>query len=261
MKVTLMGCGKMGSGIAEKLALQHEVTLFDRHPQKTGALAKKIGAKVAKNAHEAVSKAEVIILAVKPQDLEGLAAEIHREIFDKQLVVSCLAGVTTATLQTYFAEIPVLRIMPNLAILHGQGVVGMVISEELPKEYQEKADKLFSNLGALHWVPETQIDALTALTGSGPAFVSVLIESMIDAGVAMGIEGEKAKELVFQLIKGVVALLEETGKHPAQLKSEVASPGGTTIAGLEVLEEYGVRAGMMQTFLATYYRSLELARE
>ncbi len=261
MKVALLGCGKMGGGIAEKLSKTHELFLFDHHAEKTEALAIKIGAIRCKSAVEAVSKGEVIIIAVKPHDLDCLAKEIRSEMGGEKLIVSCLAGVNTKTLQEAFAKIPVLRIMPNLAVIFGEGVIGIADTAELSQSFKEKATQLFTPLGALHWVPETQIDAISSLTGSGPAFVSVIIEAMVDAGIAMGLECEKAKQLVFQLLSGTITILQETGKHPGALKWEVSSPGGTTIAGLRCLEDHGVRAGIINTFLATYQCNKELLRE
>ncbi len=261
MNVCLIGCGKMGGGIAQRLASEHDLHLFDHTFEKAKKLAELIGGTACKTAAEAISKADVVLIAVKPQDLDRLAKEVHREFYSEQLVVSCLAGVTTHMLETLFAEIPVLRIMPNLPVLHGEGIVGLVETDELEDAMKEKATQLFSSLGDLHWVPESKIDAISALTGSGPAFVSVMIESMIDAGVAMGIDSEQSRELVLQLINGTVSTLKETGKSPAQLKLEVASPGGTSIAGLVTMENEGVRSGIINTFIATYYRNLELSEQ
>jgi pyrroline-5-carboxylate reductase len=261
MKVTVIGCGKMGGGIAERLAAENEIFLFDHNRDRTESLAKKIGAKRCETAAEAISKGEVVLLAVKPQDLERLAKEVHREFYSEQLLVSCLAGVSTELLETYFSEIPVLRIMPNLAVIHGEGVVGLVDTEELEESFKVKATKLFSRLGSLHWLPESKIDAISSLTGSGPAFVCLILESMIEAGVAMGIDSEQSQQLVFQLINGTISTLKATEKSPAQLKLEVCSPGGTSIAGLITMEEYGVRAGIINTFLSTYYRNLELSQK
>lgn len=261
MKVCLIGCGKMGGGIVRRLASENELFLFDHSQEKAEKLADELNAKACKSAAEAISRAEVVLIAVKPQDLADLAKEAHREFYDKQLVVSCLAGVTTHMLETLFAEIPVLRIMPNLPVVYGEGIVGLVESDNLEQNFKDKACRLFSNLGDLHWVPESKIDAISSLTGSGPAFVSVMIESMIDAGVAMGIDSEQSRELVLQLISGTVTSLKESGKSPAQFKLEVASPGGTSIAGIVAMEQEGVRAGIINTFIATYNRNLELSQQ
>lgn len=259
MKISIIGCGKMGSGIAEKLSQDNEITLFDRNVERTRQFAKKINAKYAENEAEAISKAEIIILAVKPQDLNDVAKQIHREIYKEQLVVSLLAGITTNTLQECFAEIPVLRIMPNIAVRYGKGVVGIADSEHLSQKMKDRAKKAFKNLGSLHWIEEHKLDALTALTGSGPAFIFIIMESIIDSGIAMGFTSEESKELAYQLFQGSLAIASETGKHPGELKWEVTSPAGTTIAGVKMMEDTGVRSGIINTFLATYERSKELS--
>jgi pyrroline-5-carboxylate reductase len=261
MKISIIGCGKIGRGIAERLATDHTITLFDRNDERTRQFAKSIKVTYASNPTEAVSKAEIIILAVKPQDLNDIAKHIHREIYKDQLLVSVLAGTTTETLQDCFAEIPVLRIMPNIALRYGQGVIGLAENENLPKKLKEKAQLAFRNLGTLHWIPENKIDALTALTGSGPAFIFIIMESIIDAGIAMGFTAEESKKLAFQLFHGSLALLQETGKHPGELKWEVTSPAGTTIAGVKMMEDMGVRSAIINTFLATYDRSKQLSLE
>ncbi len=261
MKVAVIGCGKMGGGIAQRLAQDHEVFLFGRNREKTENFANEISAKYCLTAAAAISEAEIIFIAVKPQDLKKLAKGICPEFYPEQLLVSCLAGVTVKQLEACFPKIPVLRIMPNLSVILGEGVVGLVEAENLKPLFKEKATQLFSSLGSLHWVPESKIDAISSLTGSGPAFVSVMIESMIEAGIAMGIDSSLSKELVLELIGGTISTIKQTGKEPSQFKLEVASPGGTTIAGIIAMEERGVRAGIMHAFLSTYHRNLELSQE
>ncbi|MFQ5729224.1 MAG: pyrroline-5-carboxylate reductase [Waddliaceae bacterium] len=261
MKISIIGCGKMGGGIANCLAKDHKLALFDHHQEVTKNLAKKLGAKCCSNAAEAVSHRELIILAVKPRDLDDVAKLIHHEIYKEQLLVSILAGVTTYALQEYFSEIPILRMMPNLALLYGQGVIGLVDDDNLSPEMKQKAQAVFRSMGHLHWIPEKQADALTALTGSGPAFLFVLLESIVDAGIAMGFSSSKAKELALQLFSGVTATVQGSEKHPAELKWEVASPGGTTIAGLKTLEDHAVRSGIINAFLAARQRAKEISKE
>jgi pyrroline-5-carboxylate reductase len=258
MKISIIGCGKMGGCIAERLAGDHKLTLFDRNRERTQQLAQKLKATYCQSAPEAISGAEIIILAVKPQDLDDITKLIHREIYKDQLLVSTLAGITRQTLLECFAEIPVLRMMPNLAVRHGKGVVGFEESEDLSKKLKEKVEKAFANLGFLHWAPENKFDALTALTGSGPAFLFVIMESIIDAAIAMGFPLDEARNLSLQLLRSSLAMLEESDKHPGALKWEVTSPAGTTIAGIRVMEDCGVRSGIINTFLATYERSKSL---
>lgn len=261
MKIAIYGCGKMGGSIAEKLSSDHEVSIFDRNCSRTTEFAKKIKATYTSNLKDLIPKAEMIILAIKPQDLPESAKMIYPEVNKDQLVISVLAGITTRTLQEYFPEIPVLRIMPNMAVRFGQGIIGIADSDNLSKTMRNKAEALLKGLGFLHWIKESKIDALTALTGSGPAFVYIMIESIIDAGIAMGFKAEESKELTLKLIEGSLAVLTLTGKHPGELKWEITSPAGTTIAGVKALEDATVRSGIINTFLATYERTKELSAE
>lgn len=247
----------MGSGIATQLAKHsgHHLTVFDLHQQRCRELANQIGARCCPDVSEAVSRAEMIILAVKPRDLDEVAGMIHRELYEEQLLISILTGVSRERLQTYFANIPIVRIMPNLALLYGKAVVGIANAEDLSPALKEKTLDVLQHLGSCHWIPESQIDALTAITGSGPAFLFVIIESIIDAGIAMGFSSEEARHLALEMITGAVVLLKETGKHPAELKWDVASPAGATVAGLEAMERHSVRSGVIQTFLSAFQRA------
>lgn len=261
MKVTVIGCGKMGGGIAERLAMGHKPSLFDNNKERTETFAKRIGAKNCLTTTDAIKNSEVIIIAVKPRSLEKLAKALSNDLTSNQLIVSCLAGTTVETLQSHFPNNPCLRIMPNLPVIYGVGVVGIVDKENLSSEYKEKVNHLFSSLGYLHWVPESKIDAISSLTGSGPAFISVIIESMIDAGVSMGLDSTLSKELALQLLSGTASTLEQSQKHPAEFKLEVASPGGTTITGLKTMEDLSLRSAMINTFLATYQHNQRLSNK
>ncbi len=145
--------------------------------------------------------------------------------------------------------------MPNLPLIYGEGVIGLCSDEKMIKEDRDILAKLFESLGKIYWLPESKINGLTALTGSGPAFFFSMVESMIDAGIAMGFAAKDAQSLVYQMLKGSLTLLERSEKHPGELKWQIASPQGTTIAGLKRLEELAVRGGIMNTFLAAYDRA------
>ncbi|NGX42763.1 MAG: Pyrroline-5-carboxylate reductase [Chlamydiae bacterium] len=259
MKISIIGCGKMGGGIASRLATEHELALYDHHKALTRQIANEMGVTCCEDVSEAVAFGEIVILAVKPKDLGTAAKEIYRQMKKEQLLVSILVGVTTDTLQQHFGKIPVLRIMPNLAVMQGQGVIGIADTEHLPQNFKDKVNQAFSCLGNLHWIPENQMDGLTAITGSGPAFLFVIIESIIEAGIAMGLSPEEAKKLAIELFSSTIAMLQGTDKHPADLKWDIASPSGTTIAGLNALEDHSVRAGIINALLATYNRAKEIS--
>ena len=149
--------------------------------------------------------------------------------------------------------------MPNLPLVYGMGVIGLSSSNKIKNEDKEHLTKMFGSLGKIYWLPEEKIDALTALAGSGPAFFLVMVEAMIDAGIAMGFTAADAQGLIYQMLRGSLTLLEQTSKHPGELKWQIASPQGTTIAGLKRLEELALRGGIMNTFLAAYDRAKKLS--
>ena len=148
--------------------------------------------------------------------------------------------------------------MPNLALIYGEGVIGLSSDENIPQKNKEDLTKAFELLGKIHWLSEDKINALTALTGSGPAFFFVMVEAMVDAGIAMGFTAHTAQDLIYQMLQGSLTLLEKTSKHPGELKWQIASPQGTTIAGLKTLEELAIRGGIMNTFLSAYDRANKL---
>lgn len=253
MNISIIGCGKMGGAMAKRLATTHKISLYDHHFDKACRLAEEIGAVPCKTPVDAVSGSEIIVLAVKPRDLETVADAIHREIYKEQLLVSVLAGISTEVLEKHFSEIPLLRAMPNMAVSFGAGVVGLADTGALSSHWKARVNAAFAPLGALHWIKEHQIDAITALTGAGPAFMYVIIESIIDAGVSMGLTAAHSRQLALELIEGVRTTMKEDGRSPSDLKWEITSPGGTTIQGVKAMEDHGVRSGIINTFLASYH--------
>ncbi len=242
MQIAVIGCGVMGSALARHFSKSHSVILCDRNSSKS----------------EAVQKADVIVLAVKPKDLKTLVKEIGSLFQPHQIVISILAGTPVALLRDYFPKPILVRAMPNLPLICGEGVVGLAKTAELSLETKEQVSALCQGLGLLLWLSEDKLEGLSALAGSGPAFVFVLIEAMIDSGIFLGFTQAESQELVLKTIEGAVKLLRETGSCPTELKWKVASPGGTTISGLKALEEGGIRALLMNTFQATFLKAREL---
>lgn len=259
MRLAIIGCGNMGKGLAELLGPFHQIDLCDHHRERTQEVAKKINGEVHENPVKAVENAQFIFLAIKPQNLKELAHHIVAHLRPNQVIISLLAGTTLTTLFHHFPNSTIARIMPNLAMISAAGVIGLVDSPNLSSELKGELNSLLSPLGLLYWLKENQIDALTSLTASGPAFIFALIEAMTEAGVAMGFQAKEAQELILQMLQGCVALLQKTDHHPAKLKWQIASPSGTTIAGLRVLEKENVRSGLIETFLAAHQRAKELA--
>jgi pyrroline-5-carboxylate reductase len=149
--------------------------------------------------------------------------------------------------------------MPNLAIIYGEGVIGLSSDDSFPKSDKDKLSNAIESLGKLVWIPESKMDALTALAGSGPAFFLTMFEAMVESGIAMGFTAKETQSLIHQMVIGSLTLLEKTGKHPAELKWQITSPAGTTIAGLKKLEEQALRSAIINTFLATYERAQQFS--
>lgn len=259
MKILVIGCGVMGGALAKHFALHHEVFLYDRQREKSEKLAQEIGAQVAEDLSAAAKEAEAVLLAVKPKDLSGAAKTISS--VTKGILISVLAGTSLATLKKHFSSASVVRLMPNLALTCGAGVLGLTEDPALSESVKKTTAGLLKGLGLVIWLPESKIEALTALASSGIAFVLVMIEAMIEAGILMGFTAVEAEELVLKTLEGSVALLRASNKHPAELKWDIASPGGTTIAGIKEMEEKGVRAGIAAAMLAAYRRNQVLLGE
>ena len=260
MHIAIIGCGTIGKAIAEKLAPFHTLHLYNKSYEKAAHL-EKLGVGVSyKDCLQAIQNAKVILIAVKPQNINEVAQTFGKKLKKSQVVISLLAGVSLTTLHELFPKTTILRMMPNLALLHGKGLLGISSREEIPQKEKTTLLKLFEPLGTIYFLPENKINGLTALTGSGPAFFFALIEAMIDSGIAMGFNSKDAQTLVYHMLQGGLSLLQESKAHPGELKWQIASPQGTTIAGLQKLEELALRGGIINTFLAAYQRAQELDR-
>lgn len=261
MRIAIIGCGTMGAGLARSFAQDHILYLFDKEEPKSSKIAEQLPfASSMASVKLAVKEAEIILLAVKPQSLEEVAQELAEYLHSKQVLVSILAGVPLKRLKDLFKAPIVVRAMPNLPLIYQEGVVGLSQIEHLSSSLHKQLDSLFQCCGTVFWLPEKQFDALTSLTASGPAFILTWIESMVEAGIAMGFSPAEAQKLTLQTIQGTLTLLKETGQHPGFLKWQVASPAGTTIAGLVSQEEGGTRNGILKTFLAAHRRAEELGK-
>ena len=211
---------------------------------------------------EVVDAADCVVLAFKPQIVDEVLTEIASAFTGEKLLISILAGVATRTLEAYFDGEPrIVRAMPNTPALVGHGAAGLCTGRFAGRDELSIARKLFETVGTVQMVSEEQMDAVTGLSGSGPAFVYTFIEAMADGGVQEGLRRDVAQALAVQTVLGAALLLKETGEHPALLRDKVCSPGGTTIAAMRVLEERGLRATMMEAVGSATRRSKELGRK
>ncbi len=261
MKIAVVGCGMMGGALARHFAKSHSVVLCDRGMKKSQSLAREIGADAVERINDAVSDADIILLAVKPKNLADVAKATTASLSKKQILLSVLAGTPLAVLRKHFPEVSLVRMMPNLALMCGQGVIGLVEDPYLTPENKKLAQSILEGLGLLHWLAEEKVEALTALSASSPALVYVVLESMIESGISMGFTYSESEEFVLKTVEGAIALLRHSKKHPAELKIQIASPGGTTIAALKEIESTGVRAGIWSSVLAAYHRGLHMTDE
>ncbi len=261
MKIAVIGCGVMGSAFAKHFAKKHTVILCDRDKQGTEGLCRAIGASYEEKPEVAILGADVVLLAVKPKDLKAAALSMASAFTKEKILISILAGTPVATLKRHFPIATVVRAMPNLGLTCGSGVIGLVDEGGLGPEARKSVDSLMEGLGLTLWMSESKVEAITALSGSGIGFDFLLIEAMIDGGVNLGFTPQEAREIVLKTMEGAIAMLRESGKHPAELKLQVSSPGGTTIAGLNVMEETGVRSGIIQTLAACHEKALSMMKE
>ena len=210
----------------------------------------------------AVSGAAIVVIAVKPQDIDTLLAEIGAGLSPEQTVVSVAAAITTAHIEARIASgVPVVRAMPNAPATVHEGMAGISPGAHAGEAHLALAEELLGHVGRVVRVPETWLDAVTAISGSGPAYFALLAEAMIEAGILLGISREVSTTLVVQTMFGTAKLLRDEGMHPVELRESVTSPGGTTIAAIRELEQAGVRAAFLNAIQAAMDRARELGSE
>lgn len=261
MKVAVIGCGIMGTAFAKQLAKTQQVILCDHDFKRAQLLASELKCRAEENPNNAVQDAEAVLLAIKPKDLPSAAKKIAPACAEGKILISILAGIPLSILKRYFPLPTILRIMPNLALTCGEGVIGLLDDGHFSLAFKKKIEDLFEGLGFLMWMPENKVEALTALTASGIGMVFLLIEAMIEGGIYMGFSAEEAKNLVLKTMQGAIDLLNKTGQHPAELKLNICSPAGTTIAGLKEMEDRGVRSGIINALLAAHGRGLQMLHD
>ncbi|QVL57066.1 MAG: pyrroline-5-carboxylate reductase [Simkaniaceae bacterium] len=246
MKVGIIGLGVMGTAMARIIKENHELALFSRSQDKLVSFAKEVGGKTCKSLEELTDFSEVIVLAVKPKHLETVAEDLDPLMNKETLLLSILGGVSLEILRENFSNGTLFRVMPNLPLLSRKGMIGVADEATISQEIKNKVDELLKGMGTTTWIDEPQMNAFTALTGSNPAVIYLIIEAMVEAGISMGIKADVAQEFVLKTIEGSIDLLRMEGNTTQSLRYQICSPGGTTIAGIEELEKRGVRYGIMQ---------------
>lgn len=263
MTIAILGAGVMGeallSGLVRAGRRVDEVLVTDRRPDRARELTERYGVDVVDNA-DAVKRADTIAIVVKPQDMGALLEQIAPVIRADHLVVSLAAGITTAFIEARLPEgTAVVRVMPNTPALVDEGMSAISPGAHCDETHLREAEDLLRSTGRVLRVAEKQLDAVTAISGSGPAYVFYVVEAMIEAGVHLGLPRATATELVVQTLVGSAKLLRETGEHPVVLRERVTSPGGTTAAALRLLEDGKVRADFLAAIEAARDRSRALS--
>lgn len=263
-RIAFLGGGVMASAILRSLlaarVIAPEQAIVSDPAEASRAAAAELGARATASNREAVEAADVVVLAVKPHLVLDVLEEIESALRPDHLVVSIAAGVTLRELERMISDSAVIRVMPNTPVQVGAGAVAFSRGQSATDEHAEIVRALFSAGGLCLEVTDGQMDAVTGLSGSGPAYACVIIEALADGAVRMGLPRAAALQLAAQTLLGAAKLVLETGEHPAMLKDRVATPGGTTIAGLAALEAAGVRSGLIQAVQAAAARSRELGQ-
>jgi pyrroline-5-carboxylate reductase len=260
--IAIFGTGKMGealvSGLLKAGRSPSEVAAVVRRPARADELRAAYGVEVL-SATEAAGKADTLFIAVKPQDMGRMLEEIAGLVTPSQLVISIAAGVTTSYIERHLpGEVPVVRVMSNTPALVGQAMSVVSAGSHAGEEHLRHAEELLAPLGEVIRIPESQQDAATALSGSGPAYVFYLVEAMVDAAILLGMPRRTALEMVTQTVYGAATMLRDSGEHPVILRDAVTSPAGTTIAAVRELERHGVRAAFLAAIEAARDRAREL---
>ena len=265
IQLGMIGGGMMGEALISRLVAQEiyaseQSLVSDPQAERRKFLSDRYGVQTTSQNLE-VAQAEVLLLAIKPQVFDRVVAALAgNKTPSPSLILSILAGTPLEKLERAFPGKAVIRAMPNTPATVGAGITAIAPGLLAQPHHLEQASRVFGAVGEVVEVAESYMDAITGLSGSGPGYVALMIEALADGGVAVGLPRAIATKLAIQTVKGSAQLLQDTGIHPAQLKDQVTSPGGTTIAGIAHLERAGVRSALIEAVRAAYVRSQELGK-
>ena len=263
-QTAIIGAGVMGeallSGLVRAGRRVDRLLVGEKRPERARELEDRYGVAVVGNA-DAAARADTVVLVVKPQDMADVLAELAGSLRAGQLVVSLAAGITTAYIESRVPDgVAVVRVMPNTPALVDEGMSAISPGSHCSEGDLAEAEQMLRSVGKVLRIPERQQDAVTSISGSGPAYIFFVVESMIEAGVHLGLPRATATDLVIQTVVGSGRMLQETGTHPTVLREQVTSPGGTTASALRELEVHGVRAAFLGAMEAARDRSRALGQ-
>jgi pyrroline-5-carboxylate reductase len=265
-RICVLGAGKAGEALVAGLlssgfAKPEDIIATVRHQERADELADRHGIETTLDNAAAVRGARVVVIAVKPQDIESLLGDVGDVLEPSQTVVSIAAAIPTALIEGHLGDgVPVVRAMPNAPVTVHEGMAGVAGGAHAREEDIALAEDVLGSVGRSVRVDEAYMDAVTAVSGSGPAYFALLAESMIEAGILLGLSREVATDLVVQTMLGTAKLLRDEKMHPVELREMVTSPGGTTISAIRELEQAGVRAAFLNAIQAAMKRAQELAQ-
>lgn len=270
-KIGFIGGGQMAEAIfsgfiKSKLIKKEDIYVSDISENRLICLSKKYKLNIVNNKGNAnkdlIEKCDIVFLAVKPQFARQVLSNAAPYFSkNKHIVFSIMGGVTTAFIEEFAQDVPIIRIMPNIPMLVRAGVAGIALGRKASKEHGDMAVELFSSVGLSYILPENMIDPLTSISGCGPAYACIFIEAMADGGVQMGLSREMALILAAQTLIGAGKMILETKEHPGKLKDSVCSPGGATIAGVRALEDGGVRGIIMSAVEAGMIKMTDVGKK
>ena len=265
-KVAFLGGGKMGEALVSGLIRsggrhEDEIMVTCRRGKRANELADRYGIEATLSNEEAAAWADVLVLMVKPQDMDALLEQIASAVKAEQMVITFAAGIRASFVEAALPDgIPVVRVMSNVPVMVDEAMTVISAGKMATEEHLAVAEELLKHVGRVLTLPEKDLDAITATSGSGPAYFFLLAEAMIEACILLGLSRDVATELIVQTMLGSAKMLRDTNKHPVVLREMVTSPGGTTIAAIRELENAGVRAAFLNAIHAARDRSAELAK-
>jgi pyrroline-5-carboxylate reductase len=261
----IIGCGKMGyallKGITQESGAYNTIYICDTDDERMGLFTREFGA-LATSHQQLIANADVIILAVKPAQVKSVLASTSDVWSNEKLLISIAAGIKIAAIEKELGKpVRVVRVMPNTPCLVGEGVIAIAGGHHASLADLQLVQAMLERVGISIILEESYMDAVTAVSGSGPAYAFLIVEAMMDAAINLGLSSDISRRLVLQTVKGSITMLEKTGDHPAVLKAQVTSPGGTTIAGLRELEAGGIREAFFAAMEKAWQRSMKLGTD
>ena len=265
-KIGFIGAGKMASAMIEGLLAKglygkDDIIACCKSQTTKKRVSKELGIKVTTDSSKVFSEADIIVIAVKPNQIEGILTTNIEANSTKKLLISIAAGIKLSTLEKYVPDSRIIRVMPNVCCTVLESASSYTLGSKATKADGEKVKEILEAIGIAFEIPEEKIDAVTGLSGSSPAYMFMVIDALADGGVLMGLPRDVAIKLAAQTMLGSAKTVLETGKHPEDLKDSVCSPGGTTIEGVKVLEDYGMRAAFISAVQASAEKSKQMGKD